>query len=250
MRLFRKKAARIAAYSTLVIVVVVASYLLLLRHPGLFFAYSMSRSGITLYSDEPIPAGPAARILDEVETRLSRSPLAARPGIKDLRVYICNRRWRFVLFANTRYKVGGLAYFPLSANIFLRTAHFDANRLVGYSGRETTCARTLSYYITHEIVHILVARRLGFARHWRLLAWKNEGYADLIAKGGEFDYEQAREQLRRGDPELDPRRSGLYLRYHLLVAYLLDRKRIGLDDLLERDFDPAQLESEILRTSG
>ena len=138
MRLNRKKAARIAAFSTLLIVAVVASYLLLLRHPGFFFAYSFSHGEITLYSDEPIPALPAGRILEEVESRLSRSPLAARPGIKNLHVYICNRGWRFVLFANTRYKVGGLAYFPLSENIFLRTARFDANRLVGYSGRETT----------------------------------------------------------------------------------------------------------------
>jgi len=76
----------------------------------------------------------------------------------------------------------------------------------------------------------------------------HEGYADLVAKDGEFDYGQAREQLRRGDRELDPKRSGLYLRYHLLVAYLLDHKGITLDELLNRDFDPAQLEAEILAT--
>jgi hypothetical protein len=250
MRLNRKKAARVAAFSTLLIVAVVVSYLLLLRHPGLFFAHSFSRGGITLYSDEPIPPEPAGGILKDVERRLARSPLAAAPGIKNLHIYICNRGWRFVLFANTRYKAGGLAYAPLSDNIFLRTAHFHANRLVGYSGKEASGARTLSYYIAHEIMHILVARRLGFAKDWRLPAWKNEGYADLIAKGSEFDYELAREQLRKGDRELDPKRSGLYLRYHLLVAYLLDKKGIGVDEMLNRDFDPAQLEAEILAFDG
>jgi hypothetical protein len=163
---------------------------------------------------------------------------------------LCNHRWRFVLFANTRYKAGGLAYAPLSDNIFLRTADFDANRLVGYSGKEAAGARTLSYYIAHEITHILVGRRLGFVRDWRLPAWKNEGYADLIAKAGDFNYELAREQLRKGDRELDPRRSGLYLRYHLLVAYLLDQKGISVDDLLNRSFDPALLEAEILAFDG
>ncbi len=246
MRLNRKTAARVAVYSTLLIVAVVVSYLLLLRHPGLFFAHSFSRGGITLYSDETIPPGPAGAILEDVERRLARSPLAAGPGIKNLHIYICNRRWRFVLFANTRYKAGGLAYAPLSDNIFLRTAHFHANRLVGYSGKEATGVRTLSYYIAHEIMHILVARRLGVAKDWRLPAWKNEGYADLIAKGGDFDYELAREKLRKGDRELDPQRSGLYFRYHLLVAYLLDEKGISVDDLLKGDFDPAQLEAEIL----
>jgi hypothetical protein len=250
MRLSRKKIARAVLFSTLGIVVVFALYLVLLCHPGLFFPYAFTRGGITLYSDEPIPPEAAGRVLEIVERRLARSPLAASGRVKDLRIYICNRRWRFVLFANTRYKVGGLAYAPLSDNIFLRTAHFDANRLVNDSGREVPGERTLSYYIVHEIVHVLVARELAIVKHWRLPAWKNEGCADLIAKGGDFDYERAREQLRRGDPELDPKRSGLYLRHHLLVAYLLDRKGISVGALFGREFDPAQLEAEILAAAG
>jgi hypothetical protein len=115
MRLNRKKAAKVAAVATLGLAGIVISYLVLLRHPGLFFSHSFTRRGITLYSGEPIPTEPAGRILEEVEHRLARSPLAAPPGINDLRIYICNRRWRFVLFANTRYKAGGLAYSPLSA---------------------------------------------------------------------------------------------------------------------------------------
>ena len=250
MRLNRKKIARVAAYSTLGIVGIVVSYLALLCHPGLFFPHTFTRGGITLYSDEPIPPEPAGRILEEVERRLAGSPLAAPPRIKDLRIYICNRRWRFVLFANTKYKFGGLAHSPLSDNIFLRAVHFPANRLVGHSGQEAPGARTLSYFITHEIMHILVARELRIVKHWRLPAWKNEGYADPVAKGGDFDYEQAREQLRRGDRELDPKRSGLYLRYHLLVAYLLDHKGISVAELLNREFDPAQLEAEMLASEG
>ena len=31
--------------------------------------------------------------------------------------------------------------------------------------------------------------------------------------------------------ELDPRRSGLYLRYQLMVAYLLDKRQVPLDEL-------------------
>jgi hypothetical protein len=250
MQLSRRKIARVAALTILGLVAIAGLYLALICHPGLFFAHSFTRAGITLYSDEPIPPEPAERILDEVAGRLAQSPLAAQPRIKNLRVYICNRHWRFAFFANTRFKVGGLAYPPLSDNVFLRTVHFQTNRLVGYSGKEATGARTLSYYIAHEIMHVLVARELGVVRHWRLPAWKNEGYADLIAKGTDFDYEQTREQFRRGERELDPMHSGLYLRYHLLVAYLLDHKGISVDDMLSRDFDPKQLEAEILAAEG
>jgi hypothetical protein len=98
--------------------------------------------------------------------------------------------------------------------------------------------------------HGLVFRELGIVKDWRLPAWKNEGYADLIAKGEDFDYEHAREQLRRGDRALDPKQSGLYLRYHLLVAYLIEHKGISVDELLSREFDPARLEAEILASEG
>jgi len=120
MRLNRQQIARVAAFSTLGIAGIVFLYLVLLCHPVLFFPHTFSRGGITLYSDEPIPSESAGRILEEVDRRLARSPLAARPRIQDLRIYICNRRWRFVLFANTQYKVGGLAYSPLSDNIHKR----------------------------------------------------------------------------------------------------------------------------------
>jgi hypothetical protein len=95
-------------------------------------------------------------------------------------------------------------------------------------------------------MHVLIARELGAVGYLRLPAWKDEGYADLVAKGGEFDYERERDRLSRGDTELDPRRSGLYLRYHLMVAYLLERKGFGVVEMLDRDFDAARLEEEIL----
>jgi hypothetical protein len=246
MHLNRKKIARVAVSSALAIVAIGGGYLVLLCHPGVFFPFEFTRGEISLHSDEPIPPEPAGRILDEVERRLTRSPLGTPSRNNDLRIYICNRRWRFVLFANTRYNVGGLTYPPLSDNIFLRTARFHANRLIGHSGRETPGTRTLGYFIAHEVMHVLISRELGPVKYWHLPAWKNEGYADFVAKGGDFDYERARDQLRKGDRELDPQRSGLYLRYHLLVAYLLDHKGVSVNDLLNRDFDRKQLESEIV----
>jgi hypothetical protein len=241
----RKRIVRGGVFGALGLGIILALYLVLLCYPRPLFGHSFRRGELTLYSDEPIPRAPAERMLEDVARRLVRSPLAGPGRLNDMRVYICNRRWRFILLANFRYRVGGLIYQPLSENIFLRTAHLEANRLVGPSGREVPGERTLTYYIAHEATHALVGRELGIVRHWQLPPWKNEGYADFVAKGGQFDYDRAREQLRRGDPELDPKRSGLYLRYHLLVAYLLEHKGVSVHELLEREFDPAQLEAEI-----
>ena len=99
MRLNRKKIARLVAFSGLAVAGIAAVYLGLIRHPGLFFPYEFSRDGITLYSDEPIPPEPAGFILETVERRLARSPLGARPRRNNLRIYICNRRWRFARIA-------------------------------------------------------------------------------------------------------------------------------------------------------
>jgi len=240
-----KLVGKTALAAVLGFVGLIVLYLVLLCHPGLFFRHTFTHGAITLYSDEPIPVS-AQKVLAEAETRLRRSPLFGERHSRTMRVYICNQRWRFILFANTRYNVGGITYPPITNNIFLRRARIDANRLVGPSGNDVPRERTLSYYVAHEAMHTLIGDHLSLIAQWRLPAWKNEGYADYIAKGNDFDYHQAVAQLRRGDRELDPARSGLYLRYHLLVTYLLDRKGIGLEEMLSEKLDRARLEAEIL----
>jgi hypothetical protein len=245
--LTRRSLAKTAIVATVVLLGTSALYLILLCHPGLFFRYSFAQGGMILYSDAPIPREPAGRVLSDAERRLARSPLFPSEPAKRFHIYICNQKWRFIFFANTRYRVGGLTYPPITNNIFLRAAHFEMNRLVSPSGQEVPGERTLSYYIAHEATHTLLADELGAARFWRLPSWKGEGYSDYVGKGGDFDYERAVDRLRCGAREMEPKRSGLYLRYHLLVAYLLDRRGLGIHELLDRIFDPAILEGEILR---
>ena len=241
----RKRLARVAIRASLGSIGLFAGYLLLLCHPGSFFGHSYTHGGITLHSDEPIPEA-ARLVLEDAEDRLAQSPLTQDLSNKNIHIYICNRSWRFMLFANFHYHVGGLTYPPLSRNIFLRESRLDDNRLVGPSGREVPGERTLSYFVAHEIMHVLIADRIGPVAYWRLPDWKNEGYSDYIARGTDFEYQRAVVQFRRRDREMDPQRSGLYLRYSLLVAYLLDHNGIPLDVMLGREFKPADLEREIL----
>lgn len=245
----RKRIARVAILAIIGVLGLFVLYLVLLCHPGPFFRYAFTHGGVTLYSDERIPSS-ARHVLEDAEDRLVRSPLFRVPPVKDIRIYLCNHTWRFILFANYRYRVGGLTYPPLSNNIFLRAVHIEANRLIGPSGHEVPGERTLSYFIAHEIMHVLIRDDLGATRYWRLPEWKNEGYADYVAKGSDFDYDLAVGQLRSGDREMNPKSSGLYLRYHLLVAYLLDKKGIGAREILSQAFDPAELESGILRAKA
>jgi len=222
-------------------------YLLLLIFPDPCFAYAYRQGRIVIRSDEPIPAS-AGSVLHEVEGRLATSVLPR--ASRDCRIYICNRPWRFVLFANFRYGVGGLTYPPLSNNIFLRGVDFDDNRLKGPSGIKVPGERTLSYFIAHEIVHTMIADRIGAFAYCQLPKWKDDGYCDYVAKGRFFSYDDALVRFRRGDPELDPALSGLYLRYHLLVAHLLDKRGKSVPELLKGSFDPIVIEHELLAPEG
>jgi hypothetical protein len=218
-------------------------YGLLLCFPDPFFVYEFKSGPIVVRSDLPIPAT-AQSVLIESQRRLARSPFYD-PSVQR-RVYVCNRPWRFLLFANIRYRAGGLTHPPLTNNIFLRAVDFDENRLISPSGIKVTGVRDLSYFIAHEVAHTLIADRVGSFAYVRLANWKDEGYSDYIAKGGAFSFNEQLRKLRVGDPELDPGRSGLYLRYHLLVAYLLDRKGVSPKELLEKDFDSSTIERELV----
>ena len=103
-----RRVGKRAALSLVTVIAVLALYLVLLGHPGLLFADAFNQGNITLFSDEPIPAHSGGRVLDDVRLRLGRTPLFHQTASPRSTVYICNRGWRFILFANFRYRVGGL----------------------------------------------------------------------------------------------------------------------------------------------
>ena len=218
-----------------------------LAFPYPMFSYEASYRNMTVYSDRPIPVA-IEPVLQSVENRLEKSPIND-PSLQH-RVFICNSNRLFALFANSEYRVGGKNYTWLNRNIFLRRSHIGRNRLVSPSGNEVPGERTLAYFVAHEITHSLEVNYLGRYSYFKLPAWKREGYADFVAKGGDFDSPKELAAFQRDDREMDPVRSGLYLRYQLLVTYVMDQKRISAQVLLTQRFDRATLESELRAMSG
>jgi hypothetical protein len=239
MALTWKKRLKIVGGVTLLLAL---SYLLLLCFPHPLFVYKYSTEGLNLYCDDPIPPE-AGRVLSDVHGRLKKSPLDE--GRPTQNIFICNHRWRYLLLTNINAGGGGVAYGFFPSNVYLRKSDIARNILFRPSGEPAGPDRPLSYFIAHEITHNLTSRFLGPLVYWRLPAWKREGYADYVGKGGNFDFKKNLELFREKDPTLNPQASGLYLRYHLLVAELLDRKGISVQALLQKDFDPIQLEKEL-----
>jgi len=221
-----------------------AAYAVLVCVPQPFFSYRVKAGGLTLYADRPIEVAAAERILGLARERLEKCPLyAANP---EAQVFICNARWRQRLFFNTRYGVAGVSLYPTTYNVFLREARLEENRLISPSGKPVEGERTLDYFVAHEVTHELTGRRVGPWTFVRMPQWVREGYADYVAKGTGFDYAGTRKAFLAGAPELDLKRSGLYLRFNLLVAYLLDHRHWTVDRLLRGPWPPQdQVESEV-----
>jgi hypothetical protein len=219
------------------------AYVGLLRTPQPFFLWSLRCDRLTLYSDRLIPEAAGKRIIELAAGKLSLSPLYSGP--QDHHVFICNSRWRQMLFFNKDYGVGGVAQYPVTANVFLREAWIEDNRLLSSRGSPVMGDRTLDYFLAHEITHQLTGRFLGPIRYVQSPQWVREGYADYVGKGSSFQYNEAKRAFLAGAPEMDWKKSGLYWRFHLLVAYLLDHQHWSLEQLLKNPPPQAAVDAAI-----
>jgi hypothetical protein len=233
-----------------VAVVAVAAALLLgasiagvLAYPQPFFAHHVTEGRLELYSDRPFDANAARAVLADVEARLHRSILNDhRPH----RIFIANAEWRRRLFFLWGYGAGGINFYPVAGGVFLRKADVETGRLLN-DGTSVPPPLTLAYYAAHEIGHDFIAERIGAIANWRLPVWIREGTADYIAFGGDVNIDALLAALRRGDPDLDPRRSGTYARYRLLVAFMLEREGWSVDRVLASGMPQVDAENRLLR---
>lgn len=223
--------------SLLALLMASAVYLGLLVYPDPLFAHQLRHAGFTVHSTTAIPDAMKAT-LERARARLDRSPLAA--ATRDVHVYICQPRWLFAVFARQNYRVGGIANWLVGQHVFLRDSDLQNDRLIGPSGQPVAADRPLSYFIAHEVMHIANARTLGRRQYARMPQWVDDGYADYVAR--EIDFAAALRKMKDRAPELDPAQSGLYLRYELMIAYLLDKQHTPVRQLLA--FPPSRQEVE------
>ncbi|HEX6739704.1 MAG TPA: hypothetical protein VF310_15595 [Vicinamibacteria bacterium] len=235
-------ARRVFKRALLVLGAAAAAYAALLARPQPLFAYELRAGNVVLHARAPLPPR-AMEIAEEARRRVAVSPFYAAGDT--YHVFLCDTSALFAFFVPQACRVGGNADVYFSGNVFLRPARIERDRLVGYSGREPDGERTLTYFIAHEITHLMVAHRLGRWANFRLAAWQREGYADYVGKAGAFAFSRERDRFRANDPALDPARSGLYLRYHLLTAHLLDHKRLTPEALLAQPLAAEPLEEEL-----
>lgn len=222
---------------------IAAAIALLLSVPQPFFDSSVSAKNLTLYSDQPFAPESGQRVLQQVEAKLATSPLYSAE--QKHQVFVCNARWRQRIFFTYVYGAGGVNYYPFTTNVFLRDSIVEENCLIGPGGNRVPGERTLDYFIAHEITHTLTGQAVGGIAYHRLPQWKREGYADYVGKGAAFNYDEARKAFLANDPKMDWAKSGLYWRFHLLVAHLLDKQHWSVNRLLTEPIEQSAVEEMI-----
>jgi hypothetical protein len=161
-------------------------------------------------------------------------------------VFLCDTRALFGFLTVDGYRAGGVAHAQLGGNVFIRPFSIERGTVTGPSGQEKTGERTLTYFIAHELTHAMTADRTGRWRYRQLSAFQVEGYADYVGFGRPLDLARERQALLADAPEMSPRRSGLYKRYELLVAYLLERRGLSVDQLLAGRLAQREIESQLV----
>lgn len=199
---------------------VLGLYIALLLQPHTLFAYEVRADNIVLHAREPLP--PRAQLIAEaVLARVTTSPFYSASDTYD--VFLCDTSELFAFVSVLHPRAGGVSQIYLTGNAFIRPSIVEDDRLIGPGGNIVPGERTLTYFIAHEVTHTMVARRLGRLAYHRLEAWQQEGYADYVGKAPtDFDFEAALRAYRRDDAQLDPARSGLYMKYQLMTEYSLD----------------------------
>lgn len=203
-----------------------------LIYPEPLYAHHVEQGRLRLYSDRPFDAAHGRDMLNEVERRLAAAPGALRDPHSIYRIFVTNTEWRRRLVFLWNFGAGGVNYYPIASSVFLRQSDIDTDRMLRSDGLTVPPPRTLAYYATHEIAHSLIGKHIGALANWRLPVWIREGLADYVAFGGDVDVAALTRGLRADDPDLDPKRSGTYTRYRLLVAFMLTSERRSVDDLL------------------
>jgi hypothetical protein len=214
-----------------------------LAYPQPLFAYHVEQGTLQLWSDRPFDPDRGRAVLTDVERRIARSPLAL--GSATHRIFVTNSEWRRRLAFLWNAGAAGVNYYPLH-DVFIRSSDIDHDRVLRAAGGQVPPPRTFAYYGAHEIGHSLIGARVGAIANWRLPRWIREGMADYIGFGGDVDIDALTRALQAGDPDLDPRRSGLYARYRLLVAYMLEREGWSVDALLASNLSQDQAERRLL----
>lgn len=203
--------------------------------PQALFAYSVTASGITIYSRSPLPPEAASCAARAAEL-IKQSELAVPH--RHERVFVCDAPWLFRLFHPTSR---GFAFsVPVTDNVFVAAADFSGD--VAMRSGPDFSKRSFSSVAAHEITHGLIRHRLGLLRGIRLPSWVAEGYCDFVARESSFPEAEGLRLFASGQSH--PSMSYRYFTYRQMVRYLVEDEHLTFSEVVARANDSAAVAAE------
>jgi len=220
------------------IVVLFLIYAGLHAFPQVLFAHSVSAEGITIYSRDPLPRETTQRVA-EIAGLVARSELAV-PGRQE-KIFLCNSPWVFRLFCPRSTGAFGAAI-SVTDHVFVAQADLASN--VARRSAPSYNTRAFSPLVAHEITHGLIRKRLGLIRAYRLPDWVDEGFCEYVAGEGSFPDDEGLRQLAAG--ERHPSSAFRYFLYRQMVTYLIDRRGLSFQQVVDRAHEASAVEAELV----
>lgn len=157
-------------------------------NPWLYFPRCLKYKNFYVYSDDPLPES-ARSVLDEVENRIQESPLY-NPNLK-FKIFV-RQNPNSYSWIPLQFTQGYGQTVSIIENVFISHADFDANKSYTAEGVTKEGSRDLTNVLAHEITHVLINCDSYKRWFWSMLKkcnysslglpWKEEGYAEYIAK--------------------------------------------------------------------
>ncbi len=221
----------------------ITCYICILCFPSFLYSYVYKNKNLHIYCDEQLPEN-ISYISSEVLKRVEKSEYFDKNQIYS--VYISNKVWRWRFVSHVVSNVGAVNFALYPSSSFVRPSVVSENRIIPPgNGLADAEDRDLIYFISHEVAHGMMTIRLGFfVFNFKTEHWIKEGYADYIGKKS-FDYSANLQQLLNGERRLTEE-SGLYVRYHLFLLYLLNNKNLSMNEIINENLTQAEVLKEIM----
>lgn len=219
-------------WAVISILVTITSYVGILLFPSFLYSYEHKNKNLNIYCDEKFPEN-INHISNEVLNRIEKSEYFDKDH--EYNVFISNKSWRWKLVSHVVSDVGAVNFSLYPSSSFVRPSIISENRIIPPgNGLADANERDLIYFISHEIAHGMMAIKLGFfVFNFKTEHWIKEGYADHIGKKS-FDFRANFHQFLIGEKRLTEE-SGLYVRYHLFLFYLLNDQKLNMKEIVRNN---------------
>ena len=226
-----------------IIIILAAIFIVFILFPNLsFYQHHIHYKQFNIYADVEINNA-IYNILDDVEVKLKNSEIYD----DDLynKIFISSGFKPYSIFSPS-LKDAFAATYPIINNIFISKTDIE-NNLVQRNAKEDN-ERSLTSVIVHEITHKLIENEIGIKANIKLEIWKKEGYCEYISVESKLNIKAGINKVYK---ESHPISSAFnYLKYRIMVTYLLDVKGLTFHNLVETEFNIKQLEKDLIDYSN